>query len=46
MGGYCKDCRKEENCKKDIGFIWGFCSTDFEPKEKENRSDGRKNGEV
>lgn len=35
MEGYCKDCRKEENCKKDIGFIWGFCYSDFEPKGKE-----------
>ncbi len=35
MEGYCKDCRKEENCKKDIGFIWGFCYADFEPKKKE-----------
>jgi len=34
MEGYCKDCRKEENCTKDIGFIWGFCYADFEPKEK------------
>lgn len=37
MTGYCKDCKKEENCKKDIGFIWGFCYADFEPKE--NRKD-------
>ena len=36
MEGYCKDCKKEENCKKDIGFIWGFCYADFEPKEKDN----------
>lgn len=44
MEGYCKDCRKEENCKKDIGFIWGFCYADFEPKEKERseKNDERK----
>lgn len=32
MTGYCADCKHEETCKKDIGFIWGFCNTDYEPK--------------
>ena len=32
MTGYCNDCAKEQTCTKDIGFIWGFCNTDYEPK--------------
>lgn len=34
MSGYCENCAKCENCRKDIGIIWGFCNTDFEPKEQ------------
>lgn len=36
MKGYCDKCAKEKDCKKDIGFIWGFCNTDFVPKGKED----------
>ena len=32
MSGNCENCAKRETCHKDIGFIWGFCNTDFEPK--------------
>jgi len=34
-GGECENCAKIKTCKKDIGFIWGFCNADFEPKKKE-----------
>lgn len=37
MKGYCENCAKEENCKKDIGIIWGFCNTDFAPKGEEKK---------
>lgn len=32
----CENCAKVETCKKDIGIIWGFCNTDFQPKKKED----------
>lgn len=37
MGGNCENCAKVETCKKDIGIIWGFCNTDFEPKKEERK---------
>lgn len=37
MGGNCENCAKVETCKKDIGVIWGFCNTDFEPKKEEKK---------
>lgn len=33
MTGECESCAKRETCKKDIGFIWGFCNTDFVPEQ-------------
>lgn len=39
MTGYCERCAKRENCKKDIGIIWGFCNTDYVPEKKENEND-------
>lgn len=43
MSGCCEDCAKIENCKKDIGIIWGFCNTDFVPKKKKGeKTDGHK----
>ena len=43
MKGNCEDCAKIENCKKDIGIIWGFCNTDFVPKKKKGeKNDGHK----
>ena len=34
MSGYCENCAKEQTCHKDIGIIWGFCNTDFEPRKE------------
>jgi hypothetical protein len=31
MTGYCEDCKHKQNCEKSIGFMVGFCNTDFEP---------------
>ena len=33
MKGECENCKHERTCTKDIGIIWGFCNTDYEPKE-------------
>lgn len=27
----CDTCAQRATCKKDIGVIWGFCNTDYEP---------------
>lgn len=27
----CENCAKRETCSKDIGNLFGFCNTDFEP---------------
>ena len=35
MTGNCESCAKRETCKKDIGFIFGFCNADYEPKHRE-----------
>lgn len=35
MYGKCKDCVKNLRCFKPTGMRFGFCETDFEPKEKE-----------
>lgn len=34
MYGVCENCAKNNRCKADIGIIWGFCNTDFEPVAK------------
>lgn len=34
MSGECENCAKLETCCKDIGIIWGFCNTDFEPRKE------------
>ena len=48
MNGYCENCAKCETCRKDIGIIWGFCNTDFEPKggnhEKERNDECGRDG--
>lgn len=31
MKGKCKYCTKQMQCKKSIGFIYGYCVTDFTP---------------
>lgn len=35
MSGNCTSCAKQYTCKKDIGFMFGFCNTDFEPIQTE-----------
>lgn len=37
MKGTCETCAKREHCKKDIGFMFGFCNTDYEPDKKEEQ---------
>lgn len=34
MSGNCNACAKRETCRKDIGIIWGFCNTDYQPDER------------
>ena len=34
MYGKCENCAKQMNCWKPVGVQFGFCETDFEPKEK------------
>lgn len=31
MKGNCETCAKRKTCTKDIGIIFGFCNTDYEP---------------
>lgn len=31
MGNCCENCVKRMECRKDIGIIWGYCNTDYEP---------------
>lgn len=31
----CETCAKAETCHKFIGIVWGFCETDYQPKEQE-----------
>lgn len=38
MSGECETCAKRENCRKDIGIIWGFCNTDYEPENEEEQA--------
>ena len=35
MKGYCENCKHIDNCRLEIGIVFGFCNTHFEPKEKE-----------
>lgn len=32
MSGYCSDCKNSETCRKVCGIMFGFCNSDFEPK--------------
>lgn len=41
MTGNCENCAKAETCRKDIGIIWGFCNTDYEPLPQKNEDSGR-----
>jgi len=34
MEGNCETCAKRGACKKDIGIIFGFCVTEYEPEQK------------
>lgn len=43
MSGLCENCKKMNECKKTIGVIWGFCNTDFEPKDEVNEDDNDTN---
>ena len=31
MMGNCDSCKNQYKCRKDIGYIWGYCNTDYEP---------------
>lgn len=31
MTGKCENCAKKATCKKEIGFMFGYCNIDFEP---------------
>lgn len=30
----CDTCAKRDTCKKDIGFMYNHCNTDYEPIER------------
>ena len=30
----CENCANAATCKKAIGYMFGFCNTDFKPKEQ------------
>lgn len=34
MKGECETCKHERYCRKAIGIIWGYCNTDYEPREE------------
>lgn len=38
--GNCEDCKKIKDCKKFIGIVWGFCNTDFEPNDADDKKEG------
>lgn len=38
MKGNCENCVKKNQCKKDIGIIWGFCNTDFIPENEQEEN--------
>lgn len=41
--GECVNCKKLETCNKLCGKMFGFCSTDYEPKnKKETKQDEQK----
>ena len=41
--GECVNCKKLETCNKLCGKMFGFCSTDYEPKNKqETKQDEQK----
>lgn len=35
MKGNCENCANRATCKKSIGFMFGFCNTDFVPEQSE-----------
>lgn len=39
MSGTCETCKNAETCKKAIGHIFGFCNTEYTPKEEGERDD-------
>ena len=41
MTGECENCAKRDSCRKEIGIIWGFCNTDFEPKQEGEQNEIR-----
>lgn len=36
----CENCKKQATCRQTIGYIFGFCETDFEPIEAITRYRG------
>ena len=39
----CETCAKKETCKKDVGFIFGFCKTDYVPNLDEDNTSSEEN---
>lgn len=33
----CEKCAKKESCKKSIGFLYGFCISDFSLKDQDEK---------
>ena len=36
----CENCKKQSTCHATIGYMFGFCETDFEPIERIERYRG------
>jgi len=36
MQGECENCAKAKTCRKTVGIMFGYCSTEFQPKESQN----------
>lgn len=37
----CENCANAPTCKKAIGYMFGFCNTDFEPKRESEKGSGK-----
>ena len=36
----CENCKKQETCRQPIGYMFGFCNTDFDPRNRIERFRG------
>jgi len=43
MYGECENCANAKTCKRATGIMFGFCNTEFQPKESQNSETDTKN---